>query len=155
MKKEQSTMQRKIGIYCRSATKEILEGTYSKQIESQRSRLVELVEQMNRTTPGWGTVIEIYIDDGVSALHMDRPALAKLREDIRAGTINAVLVTDSSRLSRSIQTYLSLCEEFSKANVQLIEAHKLASEGPQSSTASDRFAKLGDLFPSDFIRRQA
>ena len=42
-----------------------------------------------------------YVDNGVSGISLDRPALGRLSTDILAGHIKAVFVKDISRLSRN------------------------------------------------------
>ena len=43
-----------------------------------------------------------YVDNGVSGIGFDRPALNRLQEDIAAGRISTVIVRDLSRLSRRV-----------------------------------------------------
>ena len=58
----------------------------------------------------WGVAVEQYIDDGFSAKDTNRPALQRLIKDIKKGRINTILVTDLSRLSRSIKDFCVLID---------------------------------------------
>ena len=42
-----------------------------------------------------------YVDNGISGIGFDRPALNRLQEDVAAGRISTVIVRDLSRLGRS------------------------------------------------------
>jgi hypothetical protein len=61
----------------------------------QRARLAELVQQHGFE------VVGAYEDIGLAGIGLShRPGLTRMLEDARAGKIDAILVTDSSRLSR-------------------------------------------------------
>lgn len=145
-------MRHKIGIYCRSATKEQAGSLFSKQIEAQEERLVGLVEQMNRTNAGWGEVTEVYRDDGFSGLRMDRPGLSKLRHDVRHGIIDLVLVTESSRLSRSIRFHLDLIEEFSRHGADVLVADKFQQDSILPDRTETSVLNVVGLFAPSMIR---
>ncbi|MBM7633801.1 recombinase family protein [Geomicrobium sediminis] len=55
-----------------------------------------------------------YIDDGVSGSVLDRPALSRLREDIKKGSISKVICYDPDRLSRKLVHQLIITEEIEK-----------------------------------------
>src|ERR1700733_13747230 len=88
-------------IYKRVSTEEraqIIEGS----LDSQEHRLRQFVEFKNAQQPGWGGVVEVYSDEGLSAKDTRRPAFQRMMRDIRKGRVNLILVTDLSRLSRNI-----------------------------------------------------
>jgi len=60
-----------------------------------------------------------YLDDGYSGTDLDRPALNRLREAVRAGAFQVLLILDPDRLSRRLSHQLVLVEEFERAGVQL------------------------------------
>jgi site-specific DNA recombinase len=55
-----------------------------------------------------------YIDDGYSGEFIDRPALERLRVDVRSGLIKTVVVYDLDRLSRETEHLLILVKEIEK-----------------------------------------
>ncbi|MBP2659560.1 MAG: Resolvase protein [Firmicutes bacterium] len=67
-----------------------------------------------------GLEIVEYIDDGYSGEYLERPALERLRDDLRAKLIHNVIVYDPDRLSRNLTNQLLLADEIEKANAQLI-----------------------------------
>lgn len=55
-----------------------------------------------------------YIDDGYSGEFLDRPAMMKLREDVKEGLIEEVICYDPDRLSRKLMNQLLVSEEIEK-----------------------------------------
>lgn len=56
----------------------------------------------------------IYADEGASGAKLDRPQLARLREDIQTGRVNLVLVWKVDRLSRRVSHLAQLVDEFDR-----------------------------------------
>jgi site-specific DNA recombinase len=67
-----------------------------------------------------GLEIIDYIDDGYSGEYLERPALERLRDDLRAKLIQNVIVYDPDRLSRNLTNQLLLADEIEKAGAKLI-----------------------------------
>lgn len=51
----------------------------------------------------------IYVDDGWSGRDLNRPAMARLRADVKAGRVDCVLVAKLDRLSRNLRDTVNLC----------------------------------------------
>jgi site-specific DNA recombinase len=62
----------------------------------------------------------IYTDEGYSGEFLERPGLEKLRNDVRKGIIDTVIVYDPDRLARNLMHQLLLDDEFRKYNVELL-----------------------------------
>lgn len=92
-----------IGIYCRVSSEEQANHGYS--IEDQLAKC--------REKAGTHDVVE-YVDPGVSGQFLDRPALNKLRKDIKDGLIDKVICYDPDRLSRKLVNQLLVTEEIEK-----------------------------------------
>ncbi|WP_249414050.1 recombinase family protein [Alteribacter keqinensis] len=60
-----------------------------------------------------------YVDRGLSGEFLDRPALNKLRQDLREGILSKVICLDPDRLSRKLMNQLIVSEEIEK-KVQLV-----------------------------------
>jgi site-specific DNA recombinase len=108
-------MSYKIGAYVRISREEaaqIVEGS----IPSQKHRIQSFIDIRNAQSEGWGKVVEIYADEGISAKDMNRPAFQRMMKDIRKGKVNMILVTELSRLSRSIMDFCHILEELKKNN---------------------------------------
>jgi len=74
-----------------------------------------------------------FVDDGYSGATLERPALTKLRDAVRAGAIDVVLIYDPDRLSRHLAHQLVLIEEIEAARVAIEWA-----SGPRGNTTEGR-----------------
>lgn len=93
-----------IALYARVSTEEQAKSGYSLQDQIRQCR-----EKAGKDAQ----TIE-YIDDGYSGEFLERPALTKLRNDLRDGLIEKVIVYDPDRLSRKLANQLILTEEIEK-----------------------------------------
>ncbi len=64
-------------------------------------------------------VVEELADEGISGTILDRPALATLRDGVRAGRYRVVLVHAPDRLSRKLAHQLVLLDEFAQAGASV------------------------------------
>lgn len=64
-------------------------------------------------------VIE-YVDEGYSGEYLERPAMGKLREDVRNGLVTKLVCYDPDRLSRKLMNALIIDDEFRKRGVEMI-----------------------------------
>ena len=93
----------------------------SDSIENQRKILNEF-EQMNVDEFEWS---EEYKDDGFTGTDADRDDFQRLLADVRAGTINCVVVKDLSRLSRDyVEAGILIDRLFVQMNVRFISLHE-------------------------------
>lgn len=93
-----------VGTYSRVSTDEqanVIEGS----LDNQRHRMQSFIEIKNMQEPGWGRLVEHFIDDGYSAKDTNRPAYERMMKALKSGKINAVMVTELSRLSRNIPDF--------------------------------------------------
>ena len=111
---------RKIGLYPRVSTKEAAKKDEG-SITSQIHRLKLRVKEKNRYNEDkWGKIVEIYEEPGISAKNTNRPAFQKMLKDVKAGLIDTVMVTELSRISRSVTDFLNFIEELNKYNADFI-----------------------------------
>ena len=75
---------------------------------------------MSQKSEGWRASTEQYNDGGYSGGTMDRPALNRLVEDIRAGKIQIVVVYKIDRLTRSLMDFSKLVEVFDEHGVTFV-----------------------------------
>jgi site-specific DNA recombinase len=93
-----------VAIYIRWSTDEQTEGT---TLETQRERCSLYVRSQ-----GWAVNPDlIFVDDGFSGASLDRPALGRLRELIRAGQVDCVVTYAMDRLSRSVADTVQLVQD--------------------------------------------
>ncbi|KXH87375.1 recombinase family protein [Sporosarcina sp. HYO08] len=93
-----------IALYARVSTEEQAKSGYS---------LKDQIRQCMQKAGSNAETME-YVDDGYSGEFLERPALSKLRNDIRDGLIRKVIVYDPDRLSRKLMNQLIVSEEIEK-----------------------------------------
>ena len=102
---------RKIAIYCRVSTDEQARNKEG-SITSQIQRLKLRVEEKNRSAnKKWGKIVKIYKDEAYSGKNTDRPEFLQMLNDVRCKKIDTVMVTELSRLSRSVTDFLNFVKE--------------------------------------------
>src|ERR1700710_2937512 len=69
---------------------------------------------------GWTLIRGKYDDGGFSGGNTDRPALQRLLDDVRAGTIDIIVVYKVDRLTRSLADFAKLVELFDKHDVSFV-----------------------------------
>lgn len=87
--------------------------------EEQAQKGYSLSDQLAATRTLAAGPVQEYIDDGYSGEFLERPALDRLRDDIRAGLIHTVIMYDPDRMSRNLTNQLILADEFEKYRVKL------------------------------------
>ena len=102
---------RKIAVYCRVSTDEQArnkEGSITSQIQRLKLRIEEKNRSANKK---WGKIVKIYKDEAYSGKNTDRPEFLQMLNDVRSKKIDTVMVTELSRLSRSVADFLSFVKE--------------------------------------------
>ena len=85
---------------------------------SHPQRIRQFVESKNIQNEGlWGEIVDWYTDKDFSGKDMNRPAFQKMLLDIQSGHVNAVVVTELSRLSRYVKDFCELYEFFKEHRV--------------------------------------
>lgn len=98
----------------------VIYGRVSTDEQAQRYGLAsQLTELRALAAERRYTVIAELRDDGFSGIDLDRPALTRLRDLVRAGSVQVVLIHDPDRLSRRLAHQLLLTEEIEGAGVKL------------------------------------
>jgi site-specific DNA recombinase len=64
--------------------------------------------------------IKFYREEGFTGEDIDRPKMNELRQDVKNGLINRIIITHPDRLSRELVDKLIVCNEFEKYEVELI-----------------------------------
>ncbi len=108
--------KRRLAIYIRVSTQEQKMDGYG--LEAQEKRLTDYVEKNEGL--GLQTKKQWLYTDVHTGSDLSRDGLNRLREDVRAGKYDAVLVWKIDRLSRSLKHLLTIFEEFQKHDVSFI-----------------------------------
>ncbi len=138
----------KIGLYIRVSTEEQA-GNPEGSIKSQECRLREFVKHKN-SFENFGEIVELYCDAGISAKDTNRPAFQRLMEDIRGDKINMIMITELSRLTRSIKDFAVLVEMLEEMDCKI---HSL-KDNFDTSTAVGSFSMYLVANLAQFERKQ-
>ena len=114
---------RKCGLYVRVSTD--LQTDPEGSLKSQQQRLEEELKIRSRNGEDWKNV-GVYIDAGLSGKDTQRPELKRLLADIAAGTIDTIVCSESSRISRSLEDFIAILkhlETYEGKFVSLKEPH--------------------------------
>src|ERR1700687_3158128 len=113
--------ERKIGLRCavytRVSTDSGLEQDFN-SLDNQREASEAYIK--SQAHEGWKLGRERYDDGGFSGGSIDRPALAKLLDDVRARKIDVIVVYKVDRLTRSLADFAKLVELFDEHEVSFI-----------------------------------
>jgi len=104
-------------IYCRKSSDEGLDSEFN-SLDAQREAGENFIA--SQKTEGWLCLPERYEDGGFSGGNMERPALRKLMENVRAGNIDTVVVYKIDRLSRSLLDFAEIIGTFEKHGVTFV-----------------------------------
>lgn len=108
MSKKNAKALHKIALYIRVSTEEQAKNPEG-SIKSQEQRLRQYVDFKNMESP-FGEVRTVYVDRAKSGKDTNRPQLQRLLQAIRKEEISLVMVTELSRLSRSIRDFSDIWE---------------------------------------------
>ena len=112
-----------VAVYARVST---LYQAQTQTIEQQMQRL-----QAHIKTQGWQLRDDhIFRDEGRSGAILNRPGLDKLRDAIRWGEIERLLITDPDRLARKYVHQMILLEEFDRFGCQVEFLDRPMSDDP-------------------------
>jgi len=104
-------------IYTRKSTDERLDMEFN-TLDAQREACEAYIT--SQKADGWIASDDYYDDGGYSGGSLNRPALQKLLDDIRAGNINIVVVYKIDRLTRSLMDFSKLVEIFDEYGVTFV-----------------------------------
>lgn len=104
-------------VYTRKSTEEGLEQDFN-SLDAQREACLSYIA--SQKAEGWVPVLEEYDDGGFSGGNLERPALKRLLEDIKAGKINTVVVYKIDRLTRALMDFSKLVEVFDQYGVSFV-----------------------------------
>jgi site-specific DNA recombinase len=110
-------MKKNCGIYTRKSTDERLDMEFN-TLDAQRESCEAYI--ISQRSEGWVASAEQYDDGGFSGGSLERPALNRLIDDIRAGKIHTVVVYKIDRLTRSLADFSKLVEVFDEYSVTFV-----------------------------------
>ncbi len=104
-------------IYTRVSTEQGLEQEFN-SLDNQREASEAYIK--SQAHEGWRLIRDRFDDGGFSGGSMDRPALKRLLDDVRARRIDVIVVYKVDRLTRSLADFAKLVELFDEHDVSFI-----------------------------------
>jgi DNA invertase Pin-like site-specific DNA recombinase len=104
-------------IYTRKSSEHNLDLAFT-SLDAQREACEAYIK--SQAHEGWRAIPGRYDDGAFSGASLERPALQQLLADIRAGTIDIVLVYKVDRLTRSLSDFAKLIELFDAHDVSFV-----------------------------------
>jgi DNA invertase Pin-like site-specific DNA recombinase len=106
-------------VYTRKSSEEGLEQGFN-SLDAQREACQAYITSQKHE--GWTTLRVLYDDGAYSGGTMDRPALQRMLDDIRAQEIDVVVVYKVDRLTRSLADFAKIVEVFDARGVSFVSA---------------------------------
>jgi site-specific DNA recombinase len=117
MRSERGKTMLRCAVYTRVSTEHGLEQEFN-SLDNQREASEAYVK--SQAHEGWKLIRTHYDDGGYSGGSVDRPALKRLLEDVRAHRIDVVVVYKVDRLTRSLTDFAKLVELFDAHQVSFV-----------------------------------
>jgi site-specific DNA recombinase len=117
VKREGRKASLRCAIYTRVSTENGSEQEFN-SLDNQREASEAYIR--SQAHEGWKLIRDRYDDGGFSGGSMDRPALAKLLDDVRARRVDVIVVYKVDRLTRSLADFAKLVELFDEHDVSFI-----------------------------------
>ena len=117
MKRVERKIALRCAVYTRVSTDSGLEQDFN-SLDNQREASEAYIK--SQAHEGWKLVRERYDDGGFSGGSMERPAVQKLLDDVRARKIDVIVVYKVDRLTRSLADFAKLVELFDAHDVSFI-----------------------------------
>src|SRR5450755_1424042 len=117
MKDQVNTRSLRCAIYTRVSTDQGLEQDFN-SLDAQREASEAYIK--SQAHEGWRLIRDRYDDGGFSSGSMDRPALQKLLDCVRARRIDVIVVYKVDRLTRSLADFAKLVELFDANSVSFV-----------------------------------
>ncbi len=108
---------KRCAVYTRKSSEEGLEQDFN-SLQAQRESCEAFIR--SQKAEGWRLVDTAYDDGGFSGGSMERPALHRLLDDIRAKRIDIVVVYKIDRLTRSLADFAKMVEVFDASGVSFV-----------------------------------
>ena len=108
---------KRCAIYTRKSTNKRLDHEVNSLVTQREISSAYIKSQLYK---GWVELPDRYDDGGHSGSGLERPALARLMQDIEANEIDVVVVYKIDRLTRSLADFVRLIEIFDRRNIALV-----------------------------------
>ena len=140
MRSERGKTALRCAIYTRVSTEHGLEQEFN-SLDNQGEASEAYVK--SQAHEGWKLIRTHYDDGGYSGGSMDRPALRRLLDDVRAHRVDVIVVYKVDRLTRSLADFAKLVELFDAHQVSFVSV----TQAFNTTTSMGRLT-LNVLLPS-------
>src|SRR5271166_2612515 len=117
MRSERGKSTLRCAIYTRVSTEHGLEQEFN-SLDNQREAAEAYIK--SQAHEGWRLIRARYDDGGFSGGSIDRPALKRLLDDVRARRVDVIVVYKVDRLTRSLTDFAKLVELFDEHGVSFV-----------------------------------
>jgi len=122
--------------------------TGDQNCDTQLLDLRQLAEQRGLT------IIEEFIDHGISGARAKRPGLDRLLADARRGKVDVLLVWSFDRIARSVRHLIEVLDELGKLNIEFISFQEaIDTAGPLGRALLVIIGAIGKLERNLIIER--
>ena len=108
---------RRCAIYTRKSTEHNLDLAFN-SLDAQREACEAYIK--SQAHEGWSLIPDQFDDGGLSGASLDRPALQKLLDQVRARKVDVIVVYKVDRLTRSLADFAKLVEIFDQHEVSFV-----------------------------------
>jgi site-specific DNA recombinase len=116
-------------------------------IDAQREAAENFIASQRHE--GWLCLPERFDDGGFTGSNMNRPALARLLQEIESARVDCVVVYKIDRLSRSLLDFMRLMEVFTSHDVAFVSVTGTRIEMRTSTRISERARFSFERSPSE------
>lgn len=137
----ETTKTIRCAIYTRKSIAKGLDQEYN-SLDAQLDMCLECIKR--HENDGW-VFVGSFVDAAVSGTTVDRAQLNMLRQQVRAGAIDCVVVYKLDRLSRDLGDFTTLMKEFNEHNVAFISAtQSIETHTPEGKLSMNMMAVVAD-----------
>lgn len=114
---DKNKLKKRCAIYTRKSCEEGLEQEFN-SLDAQRLSAENYI--LSQAHEGWTLINDYYDDGGYSGGSLDRPALKRLFNDIKAGKVDCIVVYKIDRLTRSLSDFSEIIKILDEYNVSFV-----------------------------------
>lgn len=142
---------KRVALYLRVST---VEQSKKFGIPAQKKDLLREVKH-RAETQGWKTRPEwIYVDEGISGSHLDRPEFKRMMEDVKQRKFDVVAVWRIDRLSRTLTNLLEIFERLDENKVEFFSyKENFDMSGPIGKLVFQIFGALAEFERKNIFMR--
>jgi len=108
---------KRCAIYTRKNTSAGLEQEFN-SLDAQREACEQYIR--SQASAGWQAMSDRYDDGGFTGANLDRPAFARLQEDVETGKVDVIVCYKIDRISRSLLDFATVMDRLNTVGVEFV-----------------------------------